>query len=405
MNAMRDESEPGLESTREAPRAQESLRGSRILVVDDEPHILNLVKTILVRAEADVTVAQEGMRALELLATVSPDLIILDIMMPEVDGYEVARLVRLEGRASPSPTPILLLSALSSSTAMVRGLDAGADDFLNKPFHRVELLAKAGSLVRMKRTADRVADLLELRESMANTIVHDLRTPLSAIRINAGLLSRLASSEEAPATESILEASQEMSGLLDDLLLTARIEKAVLVPRVFSTPLASLVRAAVEHSTRAEAHPRPELILIGGEVGIDSVPVRLDPKLMVRVLCNLLGNAFKYAGGGGRRIWIEGRTRAGTLRLEVRDEGPGIPASERERIFGQFVVGGEGRLSGHGIGLSFCRTAVEAHGGKIWVEEAQEGEAAFIIELPHDGPCGTIVVGSEHSSGPEELES
>ena len=162
------------------------LKDARILVTDDDPSIRAVIQDMLQSQGAIVETAGNGAEALSRVASFAPDLVILDVMMPGETGFEIAKKAKelpLSEGSSTSPR-ILMLTALSSIDALPEGMDAGADDFLSKPFRHLELLNRAAGLIRTKRTMDRLALLLESREKVAGTIVHDLRTPLAAILMN-----------------------------------------------------------------------------------------------------------------------------------------------------------------------------------------------------------------------------
>ena len=359
-------------------RARDYIEGSRILVVDDESDIRDLVADILFAEGADPLTAEDGTKAIEALDTKEFDLVLLDVMMPGLDGFQVASTFRATeaARNVKIPTPILMLTALSGQNNIITAMDAGADDYLVKPFHHGELMARAGGLLRIRRTQERVAGLLAAREKLAGALVHDLRTPLSAILLNAAVMLPKAAASQAPMLEDIKEAGTEMSRLLDDVLLAARSEHLGLVPSLSQVELGALVSAAVEGIRRAT--PDGDALQIAVEVSGDPTIFPLDEKLLRRVLDNLLGNAVKY----GERAAIAVRVRVGsTLQMEVADAGQGIPEGMRDKVFDPFVRADTSK-QGYGVGLSFCKTAVQAHGGRIWADASDLGGAALKIEIP-----------------------
>lgn len=356
------------------------LQDARILVTDDDPSIRTVIQDMLESQGAVVEAAENGDETLSKLTSFTPDLLILDVMLPGESGFEIAKKAKDLHRSQGLKTAprILMLTALSSSDALPEGMSAGADDFLSKPFRHLELLTRAAGLVRTKRTMDRLAHLLESREEFAGTIVHDLRTPLAAILMNASVLSRLTPAEDAPIVEDITQAAREISGLLDDMLLAARAEASELIANRAPTNVRSLVEGAANRAsriagsekltvvTRVDAGPETEMVF------------PLDEKLMIRVLDNLLGNAVKYGGVPGSEVTLEAAITDEGLLISVMDQGPGVPEEWRASIFERYTRIESGG-SGFGIGLAFCKSVIEAHAGRIWVEEAPSGGAAFKV--------------------------
>lgn len=366
--------------------ASEYIKDASILVVDDDPVIRTVVAEVLTSAGADVRTAADGNECLDRVREQGADLILLDIMMPGTDGLEVARRIRAEEAEEEAlvPTSILMLTAMEGKRAMLQALDGGADDFLSKPFNRAVLVSRSGVLLRVRRSAARVEKLLRARERMAEALVHDLRNPLSALRMNAYLLAQGPGEDWGRMVADVREASSEMSALLDDLLLAARSEEMGLAPEIREHSLRRLLEEATARANRL-------IPATGQDVAVDlrvstngaGDGVRVDDKLMGRVLDNLLGNALSYGVPRGGTIRVEGSNH-GVLRIHVDDEGPGVPAEKREWIFQRFARAAGTGSSGFGIGLSFCQQAVTAHGGRIWVEEAPSGGARFVVEIPDE---------------------
>lgn len=361
------------------------LKDARILVTDDDPSIRAVIQDMLQSQGAIVETAGNGAEALSRVASFAPDLVILDVMMPGETGFEIAKKAKelpLSEGSSTSPR-ILMLTALSSIDALPEGMDAGADDFLSKPFRHLELLNRAAGLIRTKRTMDRLALLLESREKVAGTIVHDLRTPLAAILMNATVLSRFIGEADAPIVDDVLQAAREISGLLDDMLLAARAEASELVVHRAPVSIRSLLEAAATRASRAAGTDELSIVTRLPDTGATEFSFPLDEKLLIRVLDNLLGNAIKYAGEPGSQVTLEARLGDDGLLISVTDEGPGIPEEWRTSIFERYTRIESGG-SGFGIGLAFCKDVIEAHSGRIWVEEGPSGGAAFKILCPVD---------------------
>lgn len=361
------------------------LKDARILVTDDDPSIRQIIQDMLHSQGAIIETASNGAEALSRVVSFAPDLVILDVIMPGETGYEVAKKAKASPRSEGSTTPpqILMLTALSSIDALPEGMDAGADDFLSKPFRHLELLTRAAGLVRTKRNMDRLALLLESRETVAGTIVHDLRTPLAAILMNATVLSRLSREEDTPIVHDVMQAAREISGLLDDMLLAAKAEASGLVVNRMPVDLRSLLASAATRASSVAGADQLSIVTRLSDTCASELSFPLDEKLLIRVLDNLLSNAVKYAGKPGSQVTLGAEMGEEGLLILVTDQGPGIPEESRTTIFERFSRLESGG-SGFGIGLAFCKDVVEAHSGRIWVEEGPSGGAAFKLLFPRD---------------------
>lgn len=234
---------------------------------------------------------------------------------------------------------------------------------------------------RLDTEKAQLEELLQLREEMADMLVHDLRNPLGVISGGLGLLEGMVGQGEAASIIEVMgRAAGRMRRLVDTLLDIARMEGGRMALQ--EAPLD--VRALVEE-TVAEEQPYARLrdIELTSRVPAGLPLVSGDRDVLQRVLINLLDNALNYTPEGGR-VWVEARPLGGGVELAVVDTGPGIPPEERERIFEKFtqVKGRHGARRGSGLGLTFCRLAVEAHGGQVWVEDGPEGVGSrFVVEL------------------------
>ncbi len=228
----------------------------------------------------------------------------------------------------------------------------------------------------------RLEELLRVREELADTIVHDLRNPLGVIHSGLELLQFDTAPAHVPIIiETMSRSLRRMQRLVDTLLDIARLESGEMLLQVAPVDLHSLITALIE-----EERPLSENhnVALDSHVPVDLPPAAADRDLLQRVLVNLLDNSLKFTPAGGR-VWVEAGQQGAGLSVAVVDTGPGIPLEERQRIFEKFtqVEGQVGRRRGSGLGLAFCRMAVEAHGGHIWVEEGPAGVGSrFVLTLP-----------------------
>ena len=362
---------------------------AKILIVDDEPSASKYVEALLVKENYRVAIAVDGVVGLAKVAEFMPDTILLDVMMPRLDGYEVCG--RLKANPLYQSIPIIMLTALSDKENLIRGLDAGADEFLTKPIGGMELRARVRSMLRLKEQHDRLVETMRLREDLSHMVAHDMRNPLGAILGYAQLLldgPGLKPSSQQYATR-ICQGALSLKHFIDDFLLQAKMEQDRLVLNRTAVEFAALVvRVTENHAFTARARH----IALEVNIAPGSLPtVRVDAALCERVLDNLLSNAIKYSPPG-RPIVIsaEPLTSAGApaapgaqIRLRVADQGPGIPAEHRERIFDKYEILAlkEAETAQIGLGLAFCKLVVDAHGGRIFVEPNQPQGSIFTVEL------------------------
>jgi len=363
-------------------------RKHRVLIVDDEPSARQTAEALLLPEGYDLASAASGQECLTLLASSAVDLILLDVMMPGMDGFEVCS--RLKANDAWRHIPIILVTALDNRETLVRGLDAGADDFLAKPVNGLELRARTRSMLRIKSQYDALEEMLAVREKMANLIVHDARAPLTVIAGHSDSLKQsIADPTMSHGLQQIFDQAMRLEGFLNDLLMVAKSRHDELTLNRAPVDVRRLVANVGESYSAAISKRRK--ITYSADLPAEPRHVSLDHALFHRLLDNLLINAFKFSPSGGtvtvRLEYLE--TDAGTeapspgLRLQVVDEGPGIPEEHRERIFDQFEVVAmkEAGASQHGLGLALCKLVAEAHGGSITVTGNQRSGTIFTVEI------------------------
>lgn len=362
-------------------------RRQRILAVDDSRTALLLVSGILEEAGFEVVTADGGRQALALFPEVRPDLVLLDVLMPELDGMEVCRRIRaLEGGRD---VPVLFLTSDERPGTQVEAMRAEVDDLILKNVLQRELLIRVNSLLRLRQAqvalrAER--DQLRLsqaqREMYFHFIVHDLKTPIQSIQLATELIDvlRMTPEDLGKPVELIQAAVKDLAWMVQDLLDIHNAQSGALVLVKQPVSVGALCRLCA-------GEIRPHLDR-AGQVLSEDLPVALevpgDEGLLRRALLNLLMNAVKYGGRDGR-ISLDARSGPEGAVIRVADQGPGIPAEARERIFEPFV-----RLErdlaltrkSSGLGLAFCRAVAQAHGGRVWVEDNEPKGARFCLELP-----------------------
>lgn len=359
-----------------------------ILVVDDTPANLHLLAGMLKERGYKARPVPSGKLALQAAKSDPPDLILLDITMPEMDGYEVCR--RLKADEQLKEIPIIFVSALNETMDKVQAFGLGGADYVTKPFQFEEVEARVRAhleLHRQKRelreSYEKLRALEALRDSLVHMIVHDLRTPLNGIY---GFLQLLEQQEKERLSEKGVKYLEKVVGstirlmdMIGSVLDVNKMEAGEMKLHLTECDLAS---TAKEVLARVESLKGTRRLLL--DAPAESVPVVGDAGLLARVLQNLLGNALKFTPDGGT-IGLAIQPGDDHVRVEVHDTGPGIPPEYHARIFekfGQVEARMQGQMYSTGLGLTFCKLAVEAHGGQIGVESEVGRGSTFWFVLP-----------------------
>ena len=373
--------------------------GGRVLIVDDVPANVRLLAGILKVAGYDVCTASNGPEALRKVADESPHVVLLDVMMPGMDGFEVCR--RIKAEPATAFLPVVMVTALQETSDRVMALEAGADDFLTKPVDNMEVVSRVKSLVRAKRQRDELQHAYQelkrldsLRDSLALMLVHDLRTPLTTMiapleMLRKGQLGQLVELQQE-AVDMCTRGGHRLMALVNELLDINKMESGEMRLDKDVADMLTLTREAVEEVGQLS---RSQTTKINIEVPPDLPAVEVDDDLLRRALMNLVANALKYAPKGGEvnitaRTTCEAGSLSPVMEVAVQDNGPGIAPEDRQRIFdkfGQVETRKPGRKTSTGLGLTFCKLAVEAHGGRIWVESEPGQGSTFKFTIPMMG--------------------
>jgi signal transduction histidine kinase len=355
-----------------------------VLVVDDNPQNVELVMAYLQADGHNAVAAMSGKEALERVEDHPPDLVLLDVMMPGMNGYEVC--TRLKGEERTRFIPVVMITALKDLEDKIKGIEVGADDFLTKPFNKQELLTRVRSLLKLKRLHDQLEssyrnlqELQNTKENLTQMIVHDLKNPLTGIMANLEIVAM----EELRESRECLEAAQRscmlLFNMIMDLLDLSRSEEGKLQLNREPFALKEIVYPNVQLAdTLARLDGKSIQVALPS-----SLPTVVgDRNLITRVMANLLNNAIKHTSRGGTiRIGAE-EAPGEFLRVFIQDTGRSIPAEYREKIFEKFGQIEGGRRTGVGLGLTFCKMAVEAHEGRIWLESPGESGNRFCFTVP-----------------------
>jgi signal transduction histidine kinase len=351
-----------------------------ILVIDDEPDNFDVIDTLLCTSGYQLHYAPGAQEGLALLETFQPDVILLDVMMPNMNGIEFCR----QFKSDPQwrHIPIIMVTALTTKEDLAQCLSAGADDFISKPVSSNELRARVQSMLRIKQQYDDMQMLLGMREDMVNMLVHDLRNPLANILLAAEMLRypQMSPDKQQKKIEQILQSTQQLRFLIDGLLLMAKLESGQLMLNRSHIDLYELCQAAVDGLEDVAAQKSLQIIPKLPEPGSNTVYV--DPALFRRMIDNLLSNAIKFSPRGGQVVLSVEYLETSGARVQVMDSGPGVSESYRQRIFEKYEIGTVIRgVAQTGLGLAFCKIATEAHGGRIAVDDNYPKGSIFTIEI------------------------
>ncbi|MEO6906708.1 MAG: response regulator [Abditibacteriaceae bacterium] len=371
-----------------------------ILVVDDNDRNRDMLSRRLKKQGYDVETAQDGREAMQAARAQSFDLILLDIMMPEIDGYEVLR--QLKADETLRDIPVIMISALDELDSVVRCIEMGAEDYLPKPFNPTLLKARIGACLEKKHVRDlalrftselqenykRLQVLEKLRDDLTHMIVHDLRTPLTSVITGMQMVGTTGDLDEIQRemVGIAISGGETLLGMINDLLDVEKLESGSMQLDYAVLNATEIIASAVRQV--ASLFEGKNLTLIQ-QIAPGVPSFQGDENKLRRILVNLLGNAAKFSSAGDI-LTVEARLDEDKqfLVFSVRDTGEGIPKDQFGRIFekfGQVESRKEGRMMSTGLGLTFCKLATEAHGGHIDVESTLGEGSTFFFTVPLEG--------------------
>jgi len=360
-------------------------RKNRILIVDDNPTNIDVLFNYLTEEGYEVLVAEDGITALQRLDFAKPDVVLLDIMMPHMDGFDVCR--ELKANDETRDIPVIFITALGSVEDKVAGFKAGGVDYVTKPFQNDEVLARIRNHLELRRMRgelqvqnEKLRAQNEALDAYARTVAHDLKNPLNLILNFSRFIEEedILEGEAAGDIHRVIESAEQMNHIIQDLLLLAQMRKDELEP----VPVD--MQAAVKQSL-----DRLELDLKRENVEVVQPQVWPNPlgvaAWIQAVWVNYISNAVKYGGSPPmvKLFWEQVKESPGMIRYGVEDNGPGVDPAQSDRIFKEFTrVGGE-KSEGHGLGLSIVRRIIVRLGGTVAVEPGENGSGSrFTFTLP-----------------------
>jgi two-component system, sensor histidine kinase and response regulator len=358
-----------------------------ILVVDDIQTNIQVVGQILNENGYEVMPATSAAQAFERIKTQTPDLILLDFMMPEVNGLEVCR--RLKSNPVTEKIPVIFLTASNEVEHVTQAFAAGAVDFVTKPFRGEELLARVRTHLELTKArqdlwqyGQRLRELNDEKNEFLGIVAHDLRSPLSNIITSASMaLDDMSDPVQTRDFVDIIHTSaQHMLALVENLMDVNAIEQGKVKIDITPIELSEVIRGVVENYRRKAEAKEQQLVLTGDH---ESLIALTDPHATIQIFDNLISNAIKYSPPG-KRVEVRLSQRDKNIRVEIKDQGPGLTPDDQKKLFGKFArlsarpTGGEPST---GLGLSIVKKMVEAAGGKVWCESHPGQGATFIVEL------------------------
>ncbi len=354
---------------------------ARILVVDDQPANIQIVGAVLGGLGHEIIPAEDGVTALKRVALRLPDLILLDLLMPGMDGCQVC--TQLKANPAWQNIPVIFLSAADDKDLIVRALNSGGVDYITKPFNQAELISRVRTQLVLKAARDQLRQLAEDKDELLGILAHDLKNYLGGMNVSAGLLHRQLDRHNDDRTtqlaENILRTSAQSLAFVKEFLANAAADHGF----VFTPATINLAEVAAATARQYEEAAIQKEISIHTDFPDGEVPALADASALNQVLDNLVSNAVKFSPPG-KRIFLSVRQVNRHAECVVRDEGPGFSTGDKERMFRRY-----GRLSARptggepstGLGLSIVRKLVLGMDGELLCESAEGQGSTFIVRL------------------------
>jgi len=352
------------------------------MIVDDHPGNLQLVGSVLGRLGHEVMAAGDGPTALRKLAIRQPDIILLDTLMPEMDGFEVCR--RIRENEEWKDIPIIFLSAADDKDLIVRALESGGVDYVVKPFNPTELSLRVQTHLTLKATCDRLRQLAEDKDELVGIVAHDLKNHLGGMQISAQILKdrlgTIGDARLANLCENICRSGKRLSSFLEEILAAAAAEHGVL-SRMEPVKLSDAVSEAVKEYQEAAGRKN---LSIRSVVADPNATVCTDRKALNQVFDNLLSNAVKFSPPN-HEISIAVHSDEKLAECTIRDQGPGFTVEDKAGLFRRYnrlsarPTGGEPST---GLGLSIVKKLVAEMKGELLLESSPGQGTAFTVRLP-----------------------
>lgn len=359
---------------------------SRILVVDDEANNRKLLQQRL-KDNYRVSFAINGKEALDVCSKVKPDVVLLDIMMPEMDGFEVCR--RLKASETLKKIPVIFITALNETADKISAFSAGGVDYITKPFQFEEVNARVRTHIQLshqklelQQAYKKLREVEALRDSLVHMVVHDMRSPLSAVLGNLELIQI----ENLPAPlnhciNNALSSAKNLSNMMCNLLDVSKMEAGQMNLSITDVNLQDIVNQTIKMFDLIKGN-RTLIVVPSDQIAL----IQADENMLQRVIQNFIDNAIKFTDekNGKITVYMELINR-NQMRLSVTDNGHGIASEHQGKVFDKFFqveLLRNNKTHSSGLGMTFCKLAIEAHGGQIGLNSEVEKGSTFWFELP-----------------------
>jgi len=360
-----------------------------VLIVDDNANNIKVIALSLRAHNYKIVIATNGKDAIEMVEKIRPDLILLDIMMPEMDGYQTCEIIKSDKKNEN--IPVLFLTALNSSESIVKGFEAGGVDFISKPFNQNELISRVKTHVALKKTRDdletameNLSNLNSLKDKIFSVIGHDLRSPLGGVRMTLQFLFEskkgLCPEECLSNFDMMIKTTDEIINLLENLMGWGKAQSGTLSinPETFEldeilNSVFLLNRGNFDHKKIKFVNKLPHGFLAFADINTMKIVIR-----------NLISNALKFTPEGGTITAVAKRTNS-QVHLTIQDTGIGIPEKHLSKLFdpGNYLsTYGTNNETGSGLGLKLCHDFVNRNQGHLEVESEVGKGSSFVITLP-----------------------
>jgi two-component system sensor histidine kinase/response regulator len=368
------------------PALTTEMGAARILVVDDQPANIQIIGAVLGKLGCEIIPAADGATALKRVALRMPDLILLDLLMPRMDGCEVCR--QLKANPDWKDIPVIFLSAADDKDLIVRALDSGGVDYITKPFNQAELISRVRTQLALKSARDRLKQLAEDKDELLGILAHDLKNYLGGIHMSAELMSgqikRFNDERMTQLLENMLRSSGLAMAFVKEFLANAATDHGF----TFTLTTLNLTELATAAIQQYEETARQKKIAIQTDFPAEAVLALADFSALDQVLDNLISNALKFSPPG-KQIFVSIRLAEKHVECIIHDEGPGFTAEDKIKMFRRYArlsarpTGGEPST---GLGLSIVRKLVLGMGGELSCDSVPENGATFTIRLPRPVP-------------------
>ncbi len=367
-----------------------------VLIVDDVPENIQVISNILYQKDINVLIAQSGKEALNIISRKPPDLILLDILMPEMDGFEVCEYLKHD--PTTKDIPIIFLTAKTQTDDIVKGFELGAVDYITKPFHPAELISRVSTHLELKKSRDliiaqnqqlaeqnrQLQELNATKDKFFSIVAHDLKNPFSTLVTLSGILKdglgNYGVDQIEKYAQMIYQTSERGYNLLENLLEWSRSQTGSIRFHPESVKLKEIVTKSLNV---LENHAKNKHISIHSEIPEDMLAF-VDVKMLATIIRNLVSNAIKFTERGGN-VNIGAKDTGEQIAITVSDTGVGITEEHMKKLFRidtYLSTAGTTGEKGTGLGLTLCKEFIEKHGGKIWVKSEVGKGSHFTFTLP-----------------------